>query len=94
MLVKDLCQYRKLICTLKKVLLCVWWNICGIIYDKLLPLGQTITAAIYCEQLETLNQALASKHPALVNRKCVIMHHENASPYAARQTQQKLIDLI
>lgn len=41
--------------TLKKVLLCVWWNISGVIHYELLKPGQTITAEVYCDQLDKLN---------------------------------------
>lgn len=77
----------------KKVLLCVWWNSTGIVHFEILEQGQTVTADLYCQQLERLNQALIVKHPALVNRKGVILQHDNARPHSAKQTQQKIRDL-
>lgn len=56
----------------RKTLLCVWWNIHGIVHHELLQPGQTITADLYCEQLSRLKDAIQRKHPALANRKGVI----------------------
>lgn len=56
--------------TLRKVLFCLWWDICEIIRYELLKLGNTV--AIYCEQLERMNEKLKEKRPILVNQKEVI----------------------
>jgi histone-lysine N-methyltransferase SETMAR len=77
----------------KKVLLCVWWDICGIIHFELMPQGRTITADIYCDQLDRLNEALKAKRPALMNRKGVILQQDNARPHSAQITQKKIRQL-
>jgi histone-lysine N-methyltransferase SETMAR len=77
----------------QKVLLCVWWDCIGVIHFEVLEMGQTITADLYCQQLDRLHQALIEKRPALVNRKGVILQHDNARPHTARITQQKIRDL-
>lgn len=77
----------------KKVLLCVWWNIHGIIHHELLKANQTVTGELYCQQLDRVRDALAVKHAALVNRKGVILHHDNARPHASKVTQQKIKQL-
>lgn len=74
----------------KKVLLCVWWGICGIIHFELLERGQTVNADLYCEQLDRVNQSLLKKCPAVVNRKGVILQHDNARPHCARRTLDKI----
>ena len=79
--------------TLKKVLLCVWWDSNGIIYYELLQPGETITAVIYCQQLQRLNVELLKKRPALVKRKKVLLQQDNAKPNAARMTQEKIKQL-
>lgn len=76
-----------------KVMLSIWWNFKGVVHYELLERGKTITADLYCEQLGRLKQALKQKHPALVNRKGVILHHDNARPHSARLTQNKLHSL-
>ncbi len=73
--------------------LCVWWDCIGIIHFEVLEMDQTITADLYCQQLDRLHQALIEKRPALVNRKGVILQHDNAKPHTARITQQKIRDL-
>ncbi|CAK6443035.1 unnamed protein product [Pipistrellus nathusii] len=77
----------------KKVMLCVWWNFKGILHYDLLPSNQTITSAVYNAQLERLAQALREKEPALINRKGVILHHDNARPHTARITAEELRQL-
>lgn len=42
-------------------------------YPMLMPQGQTITANIYCQQLNPLQQVLVIKCPALVNQKWIII---------------------
>jgi histone-lysine N-methyltransferase SETMAR len=79
--------------TLKKCLLCVWWDFNGVIHFELLKPGETITAEVYCQQLERLQQKLSDKRPALINRKGVILQHDNARPHAARITQEKIKEL-
>jgi len=66
-------------------MLSVWWDIHGIIHFELLPSNKIINADVYYQQLECLRTALLEKRPALVNRKGVLTHGDNARPY----TQQK-----
>ena len=44
----------------RKIMLCVWWDSEGIVYE-LLPTNTTVTAELYCQQLERVNQALLKK---------------------------------
>jgi len=77
----------------KKTLLCVWWDYIGIIHFELMQPGQTITADVYCEQLDRLHEKLRLKRPALVNRKGVILQQDNARPHSAKRTQEKIRQL-
>lgn len=77
----------------RKVLLCVWWDSTGVIHLEVLEMGQTVTADIYCHQLDRLNQALKVQRPALVNRKGVLLQQDNARPHTAKVTQDKIRDL-
>ena len=79
--------------TLRKLLLCIWWDVRGIIHYELLKPGETITAEMYCQQLERLNQKLKSKRPSLFNRKGIILQHDNARPHKARKTSEKIREL-
>jgi histone-lysine N-methyltransferase SETMAR len=40
----------------KKVMLCVWWDMKGIVYYELLEPKQTLNANLYSEQLMRLNE--------------------------------------
>ena len=45
----------------KKVMLCVWWDMKGIIYWELLESGETINANRYSQQLRRFNEAIQEK---------------------------------
>ncbi|KFM74002.1 Histone-lysine N-methyltransferase SETMAR, partial [Stegodyphus mimosarum] len=74
-------------------MLCIWWTNRQVVHYELLPVGQTITAGLYSQQLERVHQALMYKEPALVNRKGVLLLHDNARLYVtpeARNTTKRL----
>lgn len=77
----------------RKALLCVWWDKKGVIYHEVLKQGQTVNAAVYCEQMDRLNEKIREKRPALINRRKVIIHHDNARPHVADVTRKKIQDL-
>lgn len=77
----------------KKILLCVWWDCHGIIHHELLKSNLTITVDRYVQQLQRVQEKLHEKRPALVNRKNVILLHDNARPHTARVTQEKILEL-
>lgn len=68
----------------------VWWDNAGIIYHEFLEPNKTITAALYIQQLTKLNSELIKKRPALVNRKQVLFHQDNARPHTAKTTIEKI----
>lgn len=77
----------------KKVLLSVWWDCLGVIYWELLNDGITIDSDRYCQQLDSLTCALKKIRPNLINRKGVILQHDNAKPHTSKMTQQKIREL-
>lgn len=77
----------------KKALLCVWWSIRGVVHFEVLKPGQTVNADLYCEQLDRVNKSLIEKWPAIVNRKGVILQHDNARAHCARRTLEKINEL-
>lgn len=74
----------------KKVLFCLWWDTEGPVHWEILPQGQTITAEVYCQQLDRVAEALAQKRP---HRQQHLFLHDNARPHTARLTQGKLAQL-
>jgi histone-lysine N-methyltransferase SETMAR len=74
----------------KKLLLCVWWSMAGVIHHEVLKVGETITADVYCQQLQRASQALLNKQPALVNRRQVLLLHDNAPAHTAKKTQGEI----
>ena len=77
----------------KKVLLCVWWDLEGVVHFELLDMNQTINAELYCQQLDRLKAAIDLKRPALANRRGVILQQDNARPHTAKLTRKKLKEL-
>lgn len=71
-----------------KAMLIVFWNREGPIHWDLLEAGETINAELYCEHLESCNQALPRRR-----RRNVILLQDNARPHVARLTQAKLAEL-
>lgn len=85
------CPKRKL--TPRKVMVTVWWSSAGVIHHSFLPNGMSITADVYCEELNTMMEKLAHLQPALVNRSSPLLLHDNARPHTAQQTVSKLQEL-
>ena len=74
----------------RKVMLCIWWDVQGVIYFELLPPDTSITAAYYCDQLQKLADKLRTVRPG---HRRVRFLHDNARPHVAKITRQKLLDL-
>lgn len=72
----------------EKVMLSVWWGMHGIAYWELLPVNMTITAKVYCDQLQKLKEKLSSYRPK-IEKVCFL--HDNARPHVANLTRQKLL---
>lgn len=71
----------------KKVMSSVWWGVRGIIHWEFLPNGYTITADLYCEQLDRVAQKLKGKQDR------IYFLHDNARPHVAKSTREKLLQL-
>jgi len=73
-----------------KIMLCVWWDMEGVIYWELLDDKATLNAALYSQQLDLLAAAVAAKRP---KNKKVILLHDNARPHVAKLTRAKIHSL-
>lgn len=71
----------------KKVMLSIWWCMTGPIHWELLPTNTTVTADVYCKQLE----AVAAKVCGKMDR--VFYLHDNARPHVAKTVRQKLLEI-
>ena len=71
----------------QKVMLCVWWEMKGIVHWEILPNGCTITADLYCQQLNRVAEKLKKKQDR------IYFLHDNARPHVAKSTREKLLQL-
>jgi [histone H3]-lysine36 N-dimethyltransferase SETMAR len=76
---------------IKKIMLCVWWNVDGIVYWELLPHGSTINAEVYIAQLRKVDSAIKEKYPNL--KHTIIFQHDNARPHVAQATKNTIEEL-
>lgn len=77
----------------KKLMVTVWWTSRGLIHHSFMKQGQSITAEVYCTQLEEMIRNLASKQPRLSNRDKPILLHDNARPHVANLTKLKMLEM-
>jgi [histone H3]-lysine36 N-dimethyltransferase SETMAR len=75
----------------RKKMLCVWWNIEGVIHWELLPQNETINAETYCDQLRRVCQAANQKYPK--RKHSIILQHDNARPHVAKMTKTVIQEL-
>lgn len=75
----------------RKVMLCIFWDMEGILFWELLPPNTTVTAEVFCNQLEKLRQAKQQKRPNWAKEKSAVrLLVNNARPHVAKITRQKL----
>ena len=84
--------HRRPVFITKKVMLCIWWDWKGVLYDELLLENQRINSK-YFSQLDQLKTALDEKRLELVNRKHIIFHQDNSRQHVSLMTRQKLLQL-
>jgi hypothetical protein len=68
-------------------MLSVWWGVNGIIQWEVLPNSCTITADLYCQQLDRVANKLKGKQDR------IYYLHDNARPHIAKSTREKSLKL-
>lgn len=74
----------------KKLMLCVFWDMKGVIYWELLSGQKTLNKEEYCRQLHALAQVLPEHRPEKTK---VLIHRDNARPHVAADTQTTIANL-
>ena len=74
-------------------MLSVWWNFEGLLHFQLISESRAVNADLYAEQLDRIYQVIAAQYPVLVNRKGVLLQHDNGLAHRARTTQAKIQEL-
>jgi histone-lysine N-methyltransferase SETMAR len=72
-------------------MLCIWWDMEGIIHYELLEWNLTVTAEGYFQQLRRLEESIQQKRPG--RRHGVILQHDNARPHTANMTKTAIQEL-
>ncbi len=75
----------------KKVMLCIWWDMKGVVWYDLLEQGQTINSRRYSQQLRRLNEELDLKRPFSGHGlRPLILLHDNARPHVVGDLRKHL----
>lgn len=74
----------------KKFMLAVYWCSKGVVFHELLPNSASITADIFCAQLDEVDRTLRTSFPQIDKVRLLM---DNARPHTAKKSQQKIIEL-
>lgn len=78
----------------KKILLCMWWDVQGVVYYELLDTDQAISEERYQQQLIHLNKALEQKRPYIgQGTRQVILQQDNVRPHAIKAMKDVICSL-
>lgn len=77
----------------RMILVSVWWSARGVVHFSFLKRGETINSDKYCQEIDIMYEKLRIQQPALVNRRGVLLLHDNARPHTAKQIFKKLAEL-
>jgi histone-lysine N-methyltransferase SETMAR len=77
----------------KKVMLCVWWNVEGVVHWELVPAGRAVNGKLYVEQLERVHEALRQRYPSMIRRNQILLQQDNAPAHTSRTTKEKIEEL-
>ena len=78
----------------KKLMLCVWWDMKGILYYELLEPKQRVNSTIYSDQLRRLREKIEEKRPWNGHgARPIILLHDNALPHVAMETKETILEL-
>jgi hypothetical protein len=72
-------------------MLCIWWDMEGIINYELLKRNLTVTAERYCQQFRRLEEAIQQKRPG--RRHGMILQRDIARPHTANMTKAAIQEL-
>ena len=70
-----------------KIVLSIWWVVKGTVHWEIFLAGCTVTADLYCQQLDRVAAKLHGKQER------IYFLHDNARPHIAKLTREKLLKL-
>ena len=77
--------------SLNKRLLGIYWKVKGQIHYKLLKQKESLDFEMQCWQMDDVNKVLKENIPVLVNKKKIMLHHDNTKSDGALATRQRYI---
>jgi histone-lysine N-methyltransferase SETMAR len=75
-----------------KVMLTLFWDSQGVLLTHFHKHDENVNSALYCDILLKLRNAICRKRPGQL-RRGILLHHDNARPYTARATQERIQEL-
>jgi histone-lysine N-methyltransferase SETMAR len=72
-------------------MLCIWWDMEGIVHYELLERNLIVNVERYFQQLSRLEEAIQQKRPC--RRHGLILQHENSRPQTANMTKAAIQEL-
>ena len=75
-------------CTLKRVMVTVWWFVAGLIHYSLLNPSETVTSGKYAQHIDETHRELRCLQPALVNRVGPMLLHDNTWLHVTQPTSK------
>ena len=77
----------------KRVIVTLWWSAASLIHYSSLNPGETITSEKYVQQSNEMHRNLQHLRPGLVNRRGLVVLHDNAQSHVAQPALQNLNQL-
>ena len=71
-------------------MLCVWWNVEGVVHWELVPAGRAVNGELYVERV---HEALRRHYPSMIRRNQILLQQDNAPVHTSKMTKEKIEEL-
>ena len=77
----------------KKVMICVWWDVDGVVHWEFVSEGRAVNGELYAEQLERVHEALRRRRPNMIRQNQVLLQQDNAPAHTSWVAKRKIEEL-